>query len=76
MADYHTVMASGPKEPSQAKPRGPWTPEEIACNERAEQIRALRDLEKTPEERLEETIRLSRFMSELREGLPSDVRTR
>lgn len=68
------MMASKPKQRSQARPRGPWTPEEIARNERAEQIRALRDLDKTPEERLEETIRLSRFMSELREGLPSDVR--
>jgi hypothetical protein len=60
--------------PQKMRPKGPWTPEEIARNERAEQIRALRDLEKTPEERLEETIRLSRFMSELKDGLPSDVR--
>jgi hypothetical protein len=60
--------------PQKMRPKGPWTAEEFARHERAEQIRALRDLEKTPEERLEETIRLSRFMSELKEGLPSDVR--
>jgi hypothetical protein len=65
-------MAAKPK----AKPRGPWTPEEIAREERANQARAQRDREKTPEERLEETLRLSRFLSELRQGLPDDVRTR
>ncbi|MFI4978234.1 MAG: hypothetical protein ACHQC8_06125 [Solirubrobacterales bacterium] len=58
-----------------AKPRGPWTAEEIARNERAEETRALRDREKSTQERLEETLRLSRFVSELRQGLPSDVRT-
>lgn len=58
-----------------AKPRGPWTAEEIARNERAEQARAVRDREKTPQQCLEETLRLSRFVSELRQGLPDDVRT-
>jgi len=65
-------MASSPK----AKPRGPWTAEEIARNERANEVRAMRDREKSPDQRLEETLRLSRFVSELREGLPDDVRTR
>jgi len=65
-------MAAEPKN----KPRGPWTPEEIAREERATQARALRDLEKTPAERLEETLRLSRFISELRQGAPPDVRAR
>jgi len=58
-----------------AKPRGPRTAEEIARNERVEEIRALRDREKTPQVCLEETLRLSRFVSELRQGLPDDVRT-
>jgi len=58
-----------------ANPRGPWTAEEIARNERAERARALRDREKTPQQCLEETLRLSRFVSELRQGLPDDVRT-
>ncbi len=64
-------MAAKPK----AKPRGPWTAEEIARNERAERARALRDHEKTPQQCLEETLRLSRFVSELQQGLPDDVRT-
>jgi hypothetical protein len=59
-----------------AKPRGPWTPEEIARNERANQVRYARDQRKTPEERLEETLRLSRFISELRQGVPGNVRAR
>jgi hypothetical protein len=57
------------------KPHGPWTPEEVARNERVNRARALRDREKSAEERLEETLRLSRFVSELRQGLPDDVRT-
>jgi hypothetical protein len=65
-------MAAKPK----ARPKGPWTPEEVERNERVEEVRALRDRAKTPEERLEETVRLSRFVSELRQGAPDDVRTR
>jgi len=65
-------MASTPK----AKPKGPWTPEEIARDQRVNKARALRDGAKTPEERLEETVRLSRFISELRDGVPDDVRAR
>ena len=64
-------MAEKPK----AKPRGQWTAEEVGRNERANQVRAQRDRERTPEERLEETLRMSRFLSELRQGLPDDVRT-
>jgi hypothetical protein len=59
-----------------AHPKGPWTLEEIARDERANKARALRDRESTPQERLEETLRLSRFMSELRQGVPGDVRAR
>jgi hypothetical protein len=65
-------MAAKPK----AKPRGPWTAEEVAREERANRTRTLRDRAKTPEERLEETVRLSRFISELRDGAPDDVRAR
>jgi hypothetical protein len=64
-------MAAKPK----GRSRGAWTAEEIARNERANEARAQRDREKTPEERLEETVRMSRFVSELRDGLPDDVRT-
>jgi hypothetical protein len=57
-------------------PKGPWTPEEIARDDRANRARAVRDQQKTPQERLEETVRLSRFISELRQGVPGDVRAR
>jgi hypothetical protein len=69
---YNPLMATSPKP----RPKGPWTPEEKARNERVNRERAQRDLEKTPEERLEETIRLSKFISELRQGLPGHVRAR
>jgi hypothetical protein len=69
---YNPPMATKPK----AKPKGPWTPEEIAREERANRARALSDRAKTPEERLEETVRLNRFISELRDGAPDDVRAR
>ncbi|MHB1860886.1 MAG: hypothetical protein ACYCUM_12420 [Solirubrobacteraceae bacterium] len=61
-------------EKRQAKPRGPWSEEEIARDERAERARAASDRAKTPAERLEETVRLSRLLSELRAGLRGDVR--
>jgi hypothetical protein len=64
-------MASTP----QTKPMRSWSAEEIAREELATRLRAERDRKKTPEERLEETLRLSRFMSELREGVSTDVRT-
>ncbi len=53
-----------------------WTDEEREREEHVREIRAQRDREMTPEERLQETLRLSRFMSELREGMPDDVRAR
>jgi hypothetical protein len=50
-----------------------WTPEERAREERARTIRARQDREKTPEDRLEETLRLSKLMSELQQGAARDV---
>lgn len=63
-------MAAAPESES----KGPWTPEEIARDERVNRVRAARDRQRTPEEGLEETLRLSRFISELRQGVPNDVR--
>ena len=57
-------MASRPKV---QRPRS-WSPQEIARENRATKLRAVRDREKSREERLEETLRLSRFMSELSQG--------
>ena len=51
-----------------------WTSEEIARNEKASRARAASDREKTPAQRLEETLRLSRLMGELRQGVRGDVR--
>lgn len=53
-----------------------WTPEEREREERVREIRTRREREMTPEERLRDTLRLSRFMSELRQGVPDDVRAR
>ena len=53
-----------------------WTPEERAREQRARAIRTRRDREKTPEQRLEETLRLSRLMSELQQGAARDVPSR
>jgi hypothetical protein len=50
-----------------------WTPEERAREERARAIRARQDRDKGSEERLEETLRLSRLMSELQQGAARDV---
>jgi hypothetical protein len=53
-----------------------WTTDEVTRQERSERVRAERDRAKTPQERLEETLRLSRFVSELAEGAADDVRAR
>ena len=59
-------------ETSSGHPRQ-WTPAERARELRARAVRSRRDREKTPEERLEETLRLSRLMSELQLGAAHDV---
>ncbi|HTW42178.1 MAG TPA: hypothetical protein VMD79_07670 [Solirubrobacteraceae bacterium] len=63
-------MATGPN----TERRPSWTPEEAAREEAATRARSAHDRTKTPQQRLEETLRLSRLMSELRQGMPSDVR--
>jgi hypothetical protein len=50
-----------------------WTPEERAREERALAIRSREDRAKRPEERLEETLRLSRLVAELQQGARRDV---
>jgi hypothetical protein len=73
---YNPAVATKPKTKPKARRKGPWTPEEIARNERVTKIRLARDREKTAAERLEETVRISRFISELKQGVPGDVRAR
>jgi hypothetical protein len=58
---WNPLMSATPK----SRQRGPWTPEEIAREERATRARAARDRHRTPEERLQETVRVGRFISEL-----------
>jgi hypothetical protein len=50
-----------------------WTSEERAREERARAVRTRQDQAKTPAERLEETLGLSRLMSELQRDAASDV---
>ena len=53
-----------------------WTLEEREREERARAVRSGHDRERAPELRLEETLRLSRLMSELRQGVARDVPAR
>lgn len=50
-----------------------WTAEERAREERAQAVRSEEDRAKRPEERLEETLRLSRLVAELQQGTTRDV---
>ncbi|HUN78223.1 MAG TPA: hypothetical protein VMU32_04825 [Solirubrobacteraceae bacterium] len=63
-------MASTPRIGS----RSSWSAEEIAREQQAGEVRDAHDREKSPEQRLEETVRLSRFMSELSQGVRDDLR--
>jgi hypothetical protein len=62
---------SGMVASPESRSNGSWTPEEIERNERVNRARAARDHEKAPRERLEETVRLSRFIAELRRVSPA-----
>jgi hypothetical protein len=56
--------------------RGRWTAEECAREERAQAVRAQEDRKKSPEERLEETLRVSRLVAELQQGAARDIPSR
>jgi hypothetical protein len=51
-----------------------WTAEEQAREARVRAHRAQADRRKTAEQRLEETLRVSRLLSELQQGAARDVR--
>ncbi len=57
-------MAAKPK----AKPKGPWTPEEIARNERVAQLRVKRDRARGVSANLEDTVALTRFANRFAEA--------
>jgi hypothetical protein len=57
-------MAGKPK----AKPRGPWTPQEIARHERANQAQVAHDRARGVSANLEEAVALSRFANRFSEA--------
>lgn len=52
----------------QARPKGPWTAEEIARNERVAQIRVARDRARGVSANLEDAVKLTRFANRLAEA--------
>jgi hypothetical protein len=54
-------MATKPK----ARPKGPWTPEEVARNERVAQIRVQQDRARGVSANLEDLVKLTRFANRL-----------
>jgi len=61
-------MAAKAKAKAKARPKGPWTAEEVARNERANQIRAGRDRARGVNANLEDTVKLTRFANRLAKG--------
>jgi len=61
---YNPAMATKPK----AKPKGPWTPEEIARNERVAQIRVREDRKRGVSANLEDLVKLTRFANRFAEA--------
>jgi hypothetical protein len=61
---YNLTMTAKPK----ATPRGPWTAEEIARNERARQTQAAHDRARGVSVNLEEAAKLSRFANRFSEA--------
>ena len=59
-----SMAAAKPK----AKPKGPWTPEEIARNERVAQIRVQQDRARGVSANLEDLVKLTRFANRLAEA--------
>jgi hypothetical protein len=53
---------------AKAKPRGPWTAEEIARNERAKQAQVTRDRARGVSANLEEAVALCRFANRFSEA--------
>jgi hypothetical protein len=64
-------MRTAPK----AKPRGLWTPEEIARNEQVARARVARDRKRGASANLEETVALTRFANRFAEAFRHARRT-
>lgn len=63
-----STMPGMPAAKPKAKPKGPWTPEEIARNERVAQIRVLQDRARGVSANLEDMVKLTRFANRLAEA--------
>lgn len=61
---YNPSMATAPKP----RPKGPWTPEEVARNERVAQARVARDRKRGPSANLEDGVALTRFANRFAEA--------
>jgi len=61
-------MAEKVTAAKRAKPKGPWTAEEIARNERVANLRVQRDRERGVSANLEETVKLTRFANKFAEA--------
>jgi hypothetical protein len=61
MPKMQTGMKEMPNGLSNARPSGPWTPEEIARNERVARARVARDRKRGVSANLEEAVALARF---------------
>lgn len=61
---YNPAMAAKPK----TRPKGPWTPEEIARNERANKAQVKRDRARGVSTNLEEVVALTRFANRFSEA--------
>jgi hypothetical protein len=61
-------MATEPKAKPQVRPKGAWTPEEIARNERVNKLRVKRDRARGVSANLEDVVVLTRFTNRLAEA--------
>ncbi|HZL47549.1 MAG TPA: hypothetical protein VFC30_00880 [Solirubrobacteraceae bacterium] len=61
-------MAAKPKVKPKARPKGPWTAEEIARNERVTKIRVQRDRARGVSANLEDVVAQTRFANRFAEA--------
>jgi hypothetical protein len=68
-------MVAKSKTKPRARPKGPWTPEEIARNERVNKIRVKHDRARGVSANLEDVVVLTRFANSLAEAFKDAQRT-
>jgi hypothetical protein len=68
-------MVANPKAKPKARPKGPWTPEEIARNERADKAQVAHDRARGVGTNLEEAAALARFANRFAEAFRDARRT-